>query len=282
MPTTVARMGADQVNEAERKRWNDEYWASVWPKREALTSVVTPLLIDAARIAPGQRILDIGSGAGVASLRAAAVVGSTGMVVGADISAPLVDHATRRAAAEGGGVARFMVSDVQQDRIDGAPFDAAISQFGVMFFDDPVAAFANVRSHLVDGGHLAFACWQPAHLNPWFVGPALAPFTGPPPVPLPGKSPTGPFAFADPEYVHSVLTASGWSEIHRSVHRLDAVVTEDAVVDDGQLVFLGVAEDSMGEARRAVDAHLAPLRRGDGRLDAPLAFQIFTATGGVG
>jgi len=274
-------MGADMgANRAERERWNNEYWTSVWPKREQLTSVVTPCLLEAAGLEPGERVLDIGSGAGIASLSAGALVGPTGNVVGADISAPLVDHANRRAdtvPAEAAAV-RFIVRDVQQEPVDGAPFDVAISQFGVMFFDDPVAAFTNIRSHLVPGGRLAFACWQPMDRNPWFVAPALTPFVPPPPRPAAGKSPTGPFAFAQPDLVHSVLADAGWSAVDRTAHQVQAVVTEDAIVDDGQLVFLGVPEDSLADARQAVDAHLAPLRRPDGRMDAPLAFQIFTAT----
>lgn len=270
-------MPADEtVNQVERQRWNDEYWTSVWPKREQLTSVVTPLLLAAAALEPGQRVLDVGSGAGVAALGAAAVVGATGGVVGADISIPLVSFANQRARNAAADAVSFVVKDVQQDKVDGAPFDAVISQFGVMFFDDPVAAFTNIRSHLVPGGRMAFACWQEVDRNPWFVGPALASFVSPP-APTPGRSPTGPFAFAQPDHVHSVLARAGWSDVDRAAHEVPAVVTEDAVVDDGQLVFLGVKEDSLPGARRAVDAHLAPLRRADGRMNAPLAFQIFTA-----
>ncbi|MGH9169450.1 MAG: hypothetical protein ACRD0Z_01010 [Acidimicrobiales bacterium] len=146
-----------------------------------------------------------------------------------------------------------------------------------MFFDDPVAAFANIRFQLVAGGRLAFACWQAMDRNPWFVGPALASFIAPRPAPAPGKSPTGPFAFAEPDHVQSILTDSGWSEIHRTAHQVQAVVTEDAIVDDGQLVFLGVADDLLAGASAAVDSHLAPLRLPDGQMKAPLAFQIFTA-----
>jgi SAM-dependent methyltransferase len=265
------------VNQAERQRWNDEYWTSVWPKREQLTSVVTPLLLAAAQLEPGQRVLDIGSGAGVASLSAAAVVGSTGSVVGADISLPLVRYANQRAELDEVAAISFVVKDVQQEKVDGGPFDVVISQFGVMFFDDPVAAFTNIRSHLVPGGRLAFACWQGVDDNPWFVGPALASLATPPPAPAAGKSPTGPFAFAQADHVHSVLARAGWKEVDRTAHQVPAIVTEDAIIDDGQLVFLGVKEDSLTEARRAVDAHLTPLRRPDGRMNAPLAFQIFTA-----
>lgn len=265
------------VNQQERLRWNNEYWTSVWPKREQLTGAVTDFVLDAADLQPGQRVLDVGSGAGIASLRAAARVGPTGRVVGADISAPLVDYAGRRAADEGVEQVTFVVRDVQQDGIDGAPFDAAISQFGVMFFEDPVAAFANIRSHVAPGGRLAFACWQPIELNPWFVGPVLAAFVAPPPPPAPGLARTGPFAFADADVVGSVLTSAGWSGIAGAARRVDAVVTEDAIIDEGQLIFLGVSEASLPAARREVDEHLAPLRRPDGRMNAPLAFRVFTA-----
>lgn len=273
----VPLMDSTEVNLAEHKRWNDEYWASVWPKREALTSVVTPLLLEVAGIRLGQRVLDIGSGAGVASLNAASIVGSGGEVVGADISAPLVDYATCRAAEAHASVARFTVRDVQVESVDGAPFDAAISQFGVMFFDEPITAFSNIRNLVVAGGSLTFACWQAPQLNPWFVGPALSTFVPPLPAPAPGKSPTGPFAFADAELVHTILTEAGWSEITHSRNELIAIAAEDAIVDDAQLDFLGVPEDSLPSARAAVDAHLAPLRRSDGQLEAPLAFHIFNA-----
>ena len=242
-----------------------------------MTSTVTPYLLEAADLREGQRVLDVGSGAGIAALSAASAVGSAGSVTGADISAPLVGHASRRAEREKATRVSFVVRDVQQEPVDGGPFDAAISQFGVMFFEDPRAAFTNIRNHLAPGGRLAFACWQSMDQNPWFIGAALAPFVDQPPPPPPGKNPTGPFAFADPEQVASILADSGWSDIERAAHRVSAVVPEDVIVDDGQMVFLGVAEEARSHARRAVDAHLDPLRLPDGRIEAPLAFQIFTA-----
>ncbi len=145
-------------NEAERRRWNDEYWASVWPRREQLTGAVTEVLLDAVGLAAGEQVLDIGSGGGPAAFAAAQRIGPTGSVVGADISVPLVGFATQRARDRGAANVRFVVADVQREGIDGAPFAVAISQFGVMFFDEPVVAFANIRAQLAPGGRLAFVC----------------------------------------------------------------------------------------------------------------------------
>jgi SAM-dependent methyltransferase len=265
-------------NEAERKRWNDEYWASVWPRREQLTSAVTDPLLERLSLAPGERVLDVGSGGGTSALAAGPVIGPTGSVVGADISAPLVAFATRRARDLGVANVGFVNADVQRDTIDGGPFTAAMSQFGVMFFDEPVVAFANIRAQVEPGGRLAFACWQGTEKNPWFVGPALGPFIRPPPQPGPGKSPTGPFTLADAQHTMNILTAAGWSSIDRSAYERMVTVDRDAILDDAQLTFLGVPERRLDEAKGAVDNHLAGLRRDDGRYNAPLAFQIFTAT----
>jgi SAM-dependent methyltransferase len=271
-------MVADRnVNESERRRWNDPYWATVWPKREQLTGAATPLLLGRLGLEPGQRVLDVGSGAGIATIAAARAVGKGGEAVGADISAPLVDYASRRAKAEGVGPIRFVVADLQQEVVDGALFDVALSQFGVMFFDDPVAAFSNIRSHLVAGARLGFACWQPVERNPWSARAAIGPFVAAPPPPAPGGWAPGPYAFGSPELVRSVLADSGWSDVERTAHEVTVSVGKDVLIDDGQLRFLGVAPAQLEEARRAVDDHLALLRRDDGRYDAPLAFQIFTA-----
>jgi SAM-dependent methyltransferase len=172
----------------------------------------------------------------------------------------------------------FRVADVQHETVPGMPFDAAISQFGVMFFDEPVTALANVHRQLLAGGRLGFACWQPIEKNPWFVGPALAGYVPTPAPPAPGKSPTGPFSLSDPERVIDILTASGWSDVEHDPRELLVEVDREAIVDDGQLTFLGVPDASFENARQAVEEHLARLAIADGRIQAPLAFQIFTAT----
>ena len=266
-----------ETNQAERKRWNDPFWSEFWPKRERFTESVTPLLLRALALRSGERVLDVGCGGGPATSAAAAAVGSAGRVVGADISVPLIELARSRARAAGTKNVSFQIKDVQQDRIDEGPFDVAMSQFGVMFFDQPKTAFANVRAHLVPAGRLGFACWQSTAKNPWFVGPALKEFVPPPPELAPGKSPTGPFVFADTDYVRGILQAAGFAEIAVALHEYTIEAPENAIIDDGQLAFLGVPTEKMPQARAAVDRHMVRFRQASGLCRYPLAVQIFTA-----
>ncbi len=266
-----------ETNEAERQRWNDERWAALWPRRERLTDAVTALLLDAAAPAPGERVLDVGCGGGRTSLAAARAVGEHGSVVGADLSAPLSALAERRAREAGVENVTFSVLDMQTDTVEGDPFDLALSQFGVMFFDEPVVAFANIRAHLAPGGRLVFVCWQAPERNPWFFGASLAALVPPPPAPAPGKSATGPFALADPERTASILRSAGLREIRRSAHELAVDAPRDAVFDETQLDLMGVPPDKLAIARAAVDEHMRQFERSPGRSRFPLAFQIFEA-----
>ncbi len=173
---------------------------------------------------------------------------------------------------------RFVVADVQEAEIPGAPFDVALSQFGVMFFDSPRTAFENIRRHLRQGGRFGFACWQVAENNRWHLSRALGPFLPAAPPPVPGAPATGPFSLGDPDHTRGILTKAGFHDISRTALELVADVGSDAIVDDEQLHFLGVTEDLLPAAREAVAKHLAQFERPDGRYDAPLAVQIFVAT----
>jgi SAM-dependent methyltransferase len=267
-----------EANASERRRWNNLGWVAVWTKRERLTDEVTPFLLESLALQPDEHVVDIGSGGGKTTIAAAQAVGPEGVAVGADISAPLNALATERAANAHVENVIFRVADFQSDTIDGGPFDVAMSQFGVMFFDDPVAAFSNVRTQLVSGGRIAFACWRTIEHNPWHINTVLAGIVPPSPPPEPGKSPTGPFALGDPERPRGILEAAGFVDIRRSAHDLLPEIPQDAVVDDAQLTFLGVPPDRMDAATAAVNAHLATFQSRPGWAKLPLAFQIFQAT----
>jgi SAM-dependent methyltransferase len=271
------RAMAAAANERERSRWNDAYWTSIWPQREALTDTVTADLLAHLAAKPGERVLDIGSGGGKAALAVGRQVGPTGRVTGIDISEALVGLATRRATEAQCPQVQFVEADAQEDSLPGAPFSAAMSQFGVMFFDEPVKAFANIGRHLEPEGRLAFACWQSMDRNPWGLAHAIGPYAPPPPALAPGKSPTGPYALGNAERTTDMLHAAGWGDVHVASYERIVAVDRIAIFHDGQLAFNGVAEADLPAAREAVDRLLASFVRPDGRLDIPVAFFVVTA-----
>ena len=276
MSEPTAPQRKPESNQAERRRWNDPVWVARWLNRQALTSAVSGYLLDSLAPADGERILEIGSGAGRATLALAAAV-PRGAVTGADISRPLSGLARQRAVDQGVANVSFVVADVQHDTIPGGPFDAAASQFGVMFFDEPVRAFANIRRHVLPGGRLVFVCWQDASRNPWMIAEILAPFLPPPAELPPGKRRPGPFSLADREETRELLEASGWEDVASRDHDLTVRVSLETLFEDDALSLYGIAEADHDRAREAVDARLAPLERGDGGYDAPLAFRTVMA-----
>jgi SAM-dependent methyltransferase len=265
------------ANEAEVKKWNDIRQTSTWPAREQITGAVSPYLLDAITVRAGTRILDVGCGGGGLTSTLAERVGSTGEVVGVDISDALLTLAAERSVQACVDNVEFLQLDMQSGHVGGGPFDLAVSQFGVMLFDEPAVAFANICSHLVPDGHLAFACWQPADRNPWHVSAALGPLVAKSSAPAPGKSATGPFTLGDPEHVTSLLRAAGFDEIAVVPHECAAVGSSSAIYDARLLEFMGVAPEHMDEAAAAVGAHLSRFRVAGDEFAFPLAFQVVTA-----
>ncbi len=278
LTTALACASMDaSANAAERERWNDEDWIAVWLRRERFAATVTPYLLDAVALAPGENALDIGCGGGRTTIEAAERVGPLGHVTGADLSDRLLEVASDRARDANAANLEFQLADMQSDSVAGAPFDVAFSQFGVMFFDEPVPAFRNIAGHLRPEGRLLFACWQAAARNPWNVGAALSAFVAPPPPPAPGKAPTGPFALADPARTEGILRDAGFSGVRRTAFDITVEQPEDAVTNDDQLLSIGIAADVIPAARRALDEHMAQFRLPGGLSRFPVSFQIFAA-----
>ncbi len=274
----VSSTSQGAVNEVERRRWNDEQWTDTWPKREELTNAATGPLLDALLLQDGERVLDVGSGAGATTLAAARRTAPSGLVVGVDVSVALTELARRRAEAEQVANVRFLVADAQVDRIEGGLFDVAMSQFGVMFFDEPTTAFANIRENVARGARLCFASWLPVSENPWFLGPVLRDFVDPPPQPGPGKHATGPFALGDLDEVAEILTAAGWAEVHCAPVRSRTVVSRDAIGgDDGQLRFVGVSDEQFDQAHALVGEYLRQFLVDETHYEVPTSFSIVTA-----
>jgi len=194
--------------------WNGavgEHWAAEQERTDALIRAFGDAARDAANVRPGERVLDVGCGCGDTSLVLADTVGSTGAVVGVDVSSPMLAVARRRAA--GRSQLTFTEADASRASLPG-PFDLLFSRFGVMFFDDPPAAFTHMRTAMKPGGRLAFVCWQEARDNPWAAIPAQAArrVSGPSLTP-PDPTAPGPFAFGNPDRVRAILSAAGFAGI---------------------------------------------------------------------
>ncbi|TIP34261.1 MAG: class I SAM-dependent methyltransferase, partial [Mesorhizobium sp.] len=148
-----------QPNTQQAALWNDasgKAWVEMQPILDGVLAPFASLLVDAGDPGKGGDVLDIGCGAGATTLAMARRVGNGGRCVGLDISRPLVARAAERARVKAVANASFEVGDAQAYAFKSGRFDAVVSRFGVMFFDDPVAAFANIRGAARRGGKLAF------------------------------------------------------------------------------------------------------------------------------
>jgi len=180
-----------------------------------------------ARVRPGERVLDIGCGTGETTLALAQAVGPSGRVVGLDVSPPLL--AAARARAAGFAQADFVLADASAHRF-AREFDLLFSQFGVMFFADPLAAFVNLRTALKPGGRLVFVCWRAFKENAWAFVPFMAAVKHLPPVDRPGPDAPGPFAFADKERVLGILRQAGFAD--PAMEPVDGMIHQGATLDD--------------------------------------------------
>jgi SAM-dependent methyltransferase len=206
----------DTDNAAQIDYWNATA-GPIWARmQDQLDRQIAGIGAEAMRIlAPdsGEHILDIGCGCGQTSVQLAERAGALGAVTGVDISAPMLEVARARPFPAGAARPKFLQADAQSADLGGGAFDAAFSRFGVMFFADPPAAFANIRKALKPGGRMTFACWAPLADNPWMTTPLMAAAPLLPPLQPPDPNAPGPFAFADPERVRRILGQGGFTAV---------------------------------------------------------------------
>ncbi len=206
-------MEAKGPNAEQIEYWNQKAAPTWVNQNERLDVMLAPFglaVMERARPAAGERVLDVGCGVGQTSLQLAARVGASGTVLGVDISTPMLARASERARAEKLANLRFENADAQTFTFTPNSVDLIFSRFGVMFFVDPAAAFANLARALRPGGRLAFVCWQALAQNAWMREPVVTlatQLTLPPP--LPPDAP-GPFAFADAARVRGILEGAGF------------------------------------------------------------------------
>ena len=204
-----------QQADEQARLWNGvggQTWVELQDLIERIFEPVQQLLVASMEARPGSRVLDVGCGTGATTLAAARVVGPEGRCTGIDISEPMIAVARERASREGLPT-QFICADAEAYRFEPASVDRVISRFGVMFFGDPVRAFANMRHAAADDARLRCIVWRSPGENPFMTTAEKA--AGPllPAVPPRVPDAPGQFAFADRNRVQRILDESGWSEI---------------------------------------------------------------------
>lgn len=200
------------ANQDQITYWNGpagDKWAQYNSDIDRNLAAVDETLLKFAGPQPGERVLDIGCGAGTTSRMLAEAVGPGGTVTGVDISQPMLALARSRVHVKN---IQFIEADATHYPFQ-PDFDLIFSRFGVMFFTDPVAGFANIRKAAAKDGRLTFVCWRAAEENEWVSMPyrIAKPFL-PEQVAAPAHAP-GPYSFADPDRVHGILGDAGFSDI---------------------------------------------------------------------
>lgn len=205
--------------------WTDQYgarWAEQQARVDGQLDQLGRAAMDRLGPEPGQRVIDVGCGCGQTVLQLADAVGTTGHVLGVDIARPMLDLAEQRLRASGTAHANVCLADAATHPFPSASVDRIYSRFGVMFFEEPVRAFANLRRALAPGGRLAFVCWQELERNAWCRVPLLAArdtlrqLSPERELPLPHyllqPGLPGPFSLADPAHIQQVLVEAGFGE----------------------------------------------------------------------
>jgi SAM-dependent methyltransferase len=257
-------MTTPATNVEQARFWNEE-GADAWvDEQEHMDVQLAPFasaVYAAAGTRGGDRVLDVGCGCGVTTLELARTVGPSGSVVGVDISGPMIVRGRERAAAVGLENARFVVADAQTAPLPKPLFDRVVSRFGVMFFEDPTAAFANIRQSVRSLGRLTFVCWRTPAENVWASGMGRLLRDLLPPMPPPDPLAPGPFAFAGEDRVRTILTDSGWTDVEVEAQDHDMVLfgSTDLEATVDRSLRLGPA----ARALKGVDAEmLARVRLG--------------------
>ncbi len=272
-------------NTAQIDYWNGAAGQKWVRDADRLDKMLRPFLesvMDFAKPKAGEVVTDIGCGGGALSL---AVAAKGAIATGVDVSEPLIEVARRRAAVSAPGT-RFVVADASEWTPEAAA-DLIVSRFGVMFFADPVRAFANIRKGTAPGGRLAFVCWRPLSENEWALAPIIAamPFLREAPKP-PEPGAPGPFAFGQREHIDRILTEAGWKDVRISpwnglieLPGATAPETAEFMLEIGPLSRT-IAEQGLDPAqiKAALVARVEGLADAEGRTRLKAATWIVEAT----
>ncbi|HJV02736.1 MAG TPA: class I SAM-dependent methyltransferase [Burkholderiaceae bacterium] len=208
-------MQGDKANRDQDLRWNGaagKAWVELQEQLDAMLAPFERLLLEAVREQRPRSVLDIGCGTGATTLAIASRLGQEAACTGVDISQPMIELARARAAQQGVH-ADFIRADAQTWPFAAAGYEMVVSRMGVMFFDDPVRAFANLRHATTAGGTLRFIAWRAAEENPFMTTAERAAAPLLPALPARRPDEPGQFGLADRARITHILEQAGWGEI---------------------------------------------------------------------
>ena len=218
---------ADEPDSQQTKLWNGTAGRAWVETQDLLNQIFKPfedLLVETVRALSGRRVLDVGCGAGSTTLAVARLLGAEGHCTGIDISDPMIAAARLRAELDR-TPATFIRANAETHTFEPASFDVIISRFGVMFFNDSVQAFANLRRAATDNADLRFLTWRSAEENSFMTTAERAAAPLLPNLPPRVADAPGQFAFGEPRRVRTILEESGWAEI--DIRPVDVICSLD-------------------------------------------------------
>ena len=248
---------AAELNAEQLEYWGGaggERWVAQKSRRDSMLERFGADALAAAAVQPGETALDIGCGCGETTARLSAAVGETGRVLAVDISPPILAEAHARLA--GMDNVRIEQADAAEYIFPAGAADLLFSRFGVMFFGDPAAAFANLRKGLKPGGRVVFACWRSPAENLWMTAPFEAVKSLLPPASKPDPEQPGPMSFSDPARVTRILTEAGFAP--PTFEKVDATVD---VASGGGVEGAVISAMELGPTARALDGADEALRK---------------------
>ncbi len=260
-------------------------WVANQRDMDLLLAPAARAVLDEAKIERGARVLDIGCGTGALTRAAAQAAGAEGHVVGLDISATMLAHAASLEQLDGAASISWLETDAQTHEFGVEAFDFIISRFGVMFFADPLAAFANLRGAAAKGGRFVAICWRGPQDSPYFrlMQEALFTVTGGGPPAVDPHAP-GPMAFADDARVIDLMSRAGWDAhalrikidlepsggIDRFLEQVLAIGPIASALKSGSL-----DRSDIPKVQSVLRDLLAPMTIAGGRLVVPNDFNLF-------
>jgi SAM-dependent methyltransferase len=284
------KAGAAVASVEQRYGWDAErarFWLAHLAAMEAPLIPVAAAIFSVVDLKPGERVLDVGCGAGATTIEAADRVGPEGRVCGIDISPEMIDAARERSAAPN---LEWVVADAVEYDLPMEGFDAIISRFGIMFFSFPERAFRRLNAACRQGGRLVAAVWRHRDRAPYFALPydiltsvldrRRAVYT-----PIPADQ--GPFSLGDERQTIDLLVGAGWVDVHCSLRRDPLYLRGPATLEQAvealiesnseQGVLVGQPGEIIEEARAALTEGLGRWHDGTG-ISLPGGFLMITAT----